>query len=137
MCGMRSQDYGLDVGELLSTQHKNEKAVNRAMFRRVLQNLRFLAHQGLAFRGQRLGTESNFTRLMRLRAFDCPEVLEWINRKTNKYMSAEIQNECLQLMSLNILCKICSSNLKNGFYTIMADECTDVSNKEQFTICSR
>ena len=52
MCGMRSRDYGLDVGELLCTKHKNEKEVNRAMFRRVLQNLRFLAHQGLAFRGQ-------------------------------------------------------------------------------------
>ncbi|XP_062505911.1 zinc finger MYM-type protein 1-like [Corticium candelabrum] len=52
-------------------------------------------------------------------------------------MSAEIQNECLQVMSLNILREICSSMSKNGFYTITADECTDVSNKEQFTICIR
>ena len=71
---------------------------------------------------------------MCLRAFDCPEVVEWINKKTNKYMSAEIQNECLQLMALNIPRESCSSISKNGFYTIMADECTDESNKEQFTI---
>ena len=30
-----------------------------------------------------------------------------------------------------------SDRVTNGFYMIMADECTDVSNKEQFTICLR
>ena len=37
-----------DIGELLSTQHEQEKAQNRAMFRRILQNLCFLARQCLA-----------------------------------------------------------------------------------------
>ena len=40
-------------------------------------------------------------------------------------------------MALHILRNICSDIVKNGFYTIMADECTDVSNKEQFVICIR
>ena len=38
-------------------------------------------------------------------------------------------------MALHILRNICSDIVKNGFYTIMADECTDVSNEEQFVIC--
>lgn len=126
-----------DVGELLNAQHGKEKALNRDMFRRVLQNVRFLARQGLALRGQGDGAESNFIQLMRLRSFDCPEVLEWMDKKTNKYTSPDIQNECLQLMALHILRQVCSSICKNGFYTIMADECTDVANKEQFTICIR
>ena len=36
-----------DVGEKLSTDHEQQKAENRAMFRRILQNVRFLARQGL------------------------------------------------------------------------------------------
>ena len=55
-------------------------------------------------------------------------------KKTNKYISATMQNECLEVMALYIVQKICSDLALNGFYTVMADECTDVSNKEQFTI---
>ena len=57
--------------------------------------------------------------------------------KNNKYTSGDIQNKFLQVMALHILRNICSNLIKNGFYTIMADECTDVSNKEQFVICIR
>ena len=40
-----------DIGELLSHKHSDQKAENRDMFYRILQNLRFLARQGLALRG--------------------------------------------------------------------------------------
>ena len=40
-----------DVGELLSQEHREEKATNRKMFMRALQNIRFLARQGLPLRG--------------------------------------------------------------------------------------
>ena len=115
MCGMRSRDYGLNFGELLSTQHKNYKTVNKTMLRGVLKNLRFLAHQRLAFRGQGPSIDNNFTQLMRLLAFDCPEVLEWINKKTNHYMSAKIQNECLQLIFLNIFRKFAATFRRMAF----------------------
>ena len=71
-----------DVGELLNAQHGKEKAVNRDMFRRILQNIRFLARQGLPLRGHGDDAESNFAQLMRLRAFDCAEVLEFVGKKT-------------------------------------------------------
>ena len=58
-------------------------------------------------------------------------------KKTNKYTSAAMENECLKVMALHIVHKICSDMALNGFYTIMANECTDVSNKEQSTICLR
>ena len=126
-----------DIGELLDESTKNEKALNRAMFKRILQNLCFLSRQGLAFRGHGSGENSNFTQLLQLRAYDCPELLTWLGKKTNKYTSAAIQNECLEAMALHILRQICRDVAINGFYTIMADECTDASNKEQFTICLR
>ena len=73
-----------DVGELLDVASQNEKAVNRAMFKRILQNLCYLARQGLPFRGHSSGDNSNFTQLLQLRAYDCPEILTWMAKKTNK-----------------------------------------------------
>jgi hypothetical protein len=72
-----------DLGGLLNAQHGKEKALNRDIFRRVLQNVRFLARQGLTLRGHGDGAESNFIQLMRLRSFDCPKVLEWMDKTTN------------------------------------------------------
>ena len=40
-----------DIGELLSKKHSDQKAENREVFLRILQNLRFLTRQGLALRG--------------------------------------------------------------------------------------
>ena len=108
------------------------------MLRRIVQNLRFLARQGLALRENGSGLDSNFSQLMLVRAFDCPEVLTWMEKKVSKYVSGEIQNEFLELMTLNnITRQICSDIQKSRYYTIMADECTDTANKEQFSICIR
>ena len=40
-------------------------------------------------------------------------------------------------MALRIICELSSNIHEAGCYTIMADECTNISNKEQFTICIR
>ena len=62
---------------------------------------------------------------------------KWPKKKSGNYTHPEIQNECLQLMSLTILREI-SKNIQNSvYYTIMADEVTDSSNKEQFVVCLR
>ena len=82
-----------DIGERLSLEHEQEKAKNREMFRRILQNVRFLARQGLPLRGHGNGADSNFTQLLRLRSYDCPEMLSWLEKKTDKYISSDIQNE--------------------------------------------
>ena len=60
-----------------------------------------------------------------------------MDKKTNNYMSPVIQNECLQIMCLHILCQVSKCIRNNRFYSIMADECTDSANKEQFTVCIR
>ena len=45
-----------DIGEILSTSHASEKAVNRQCLTKIAQNIRFLARQGLSLHGD--GTES-------------------------------------------------------------------------------
>lgn len=126
-----------DVGELLSEQHQQQKAENRAMFLRILENIRFLARHGLALRGHGDDSDSNFIQLLRLRASDCPAILPWLEKKANNYVSPAIQNECLKMMCLQLLRQVSSCVQKNCFYNIAADQCTDSSNKEQFTLCIR
>ena len=126
-----------DTGEFLDASTQSKMALNRSMFKTILQNLCYLARQSLALRGHGSGDNSNFTQLLQLRAHNCPEILTWMAKKTNKYTSAAMQNECLEVTTLQIVRKICSDVAFNVFYTIMADECTDVSNKEQFMTCLR
>ena len=41
-----------DMGEALSSAQAREKAENRQLLLKIFQNIKFLAHQGLPFRGQ-------------------------------------------------------------------------------------
>ena len=126
-----------DVGEQLSEIHASDKMENRKMLLKILQNLRFLARQCISVRGDNDETESNFCQLLMLRGEDDSNVLRWMEKKANKYTSAVIQNELLEIMALSVLRKISSRISSSSFYSIMADECTDVSNKEQLVLCFR
>ena len=55
-------------------------------------------------------------------------------RVSNKYTSHDIKDEIIGEMAQKILTDIGDSVYDSGFYSIIADECTDCSNKEQFTI---
>lgn len=65
-----------------------------------------------------------------------PKIISRLERKTDKYTSPEIQNEIIKTMALQIHSVIRSLRLA-PFITIMVDETTDVSNKEQVVICFR
>ena len=80
-----------DIGEMLSKKHSDQKAANREVFLRILQNLRFLTRQDLALRGTH-GEEvySNFMQLFYLRGEDCLLIESWLSKKTNNYLSHQI-----------------------------------------------
>ena len=60
-----------------------------------------------------------------------------MNKRTNKYTSHEVQNDLLKVMALNILMSVGARLHDAMFFTIMADETTDASNREQVTIILR
>ena len=126
-----------DVAEMLSREHAEQKKDNRQCLLKILSNLRFLARQGIALRGDGDEKESNFIQLLKLRGNDDPKIEVWLQRKTDKYISHDIQNELLKVMALSILREIAANLSKSSFFSIMADECTDSSNKEQLVICIR
>ena len=122
----------MDILELLDKSHEREKAHNRSIFMLILENIRFLARQGLPLRGDGAEIDSNFIRLLHLRGTD--QIDAWLSKKSNKYTSPDIQNEILKVMALQILRKVSHAISSSHCYSIIADECTDCSNKEQFTI---
>lgn len=126
-----------DVGETLSSIHKQEKQQRRQVLLKILSNVRFLARQALPLRGDGNETDSNFTQLLNLRGEDDPNIKEWMTKKTDKYTSPDIQNEVLRLMALKVMREIASNLHKTPFYAIMADETADCSNREQFVVCLR
>ena len=75
--------------------------------------------------------------LMKLRAEDNAQIISWLEKKTDKYTSPEMQNEILKTMAMQVLRSIVESLRSVPFLTIMVDETTDISNKEQVVICFR
>ena len=67
----------------------------------------------------------------------CGTILTTLSQKTDKYTSPQIQNEILKVFSLRILKSIATSIQETKYFSVMADEVTDSSNKEQFSICFR
>ena len=130
------QKQAKDIGESLSKAHSEEKADNRKQLLSVLQNVRFLARQGLPVRGHD-DTQSNFIQLLKLHGESDASILKWLEKKTDKYTSADMQNEILQVMALSILREVATNIRKDGFFTIMVDETTDESNREQMVIVLR
>ena len=101
----------------------------------VLKAIKFLSHQGLALEGDDNESNSNFCQALKL--FDSDgSITKWLERKQNKYTSPEIQNEVLRIMALKILRGV-ASNIRNGLFALMCDECSDSANKEQLVICLR
>ena len=99
---------------------------NGACLIKIISCLRYLARQGLptstwTWKYQ----ESNFKQLLNCRAEDDPVFSEWLIRKNQNFTIPETQNE----FSARIL--------KRCFHSIMVDETSDASNKEQAVFCVR
>ena len=92
-----------DVSELLSLQLSKERLERRKCFLKLLSNVRFLSRQGLAFRGDGNEHDSNFMQLIHLRSEDNSMLVDWIQQKTDKYTSGEMQNEMIKVMALRVL----------------------------------
>lgn len=123
----------VDVGDMLSRQAATEKQQNRQYLLKVLSSIRFLARQGLPLRGDGDETDSNFQQLLLLRGEDYPPIHEFLR----KYTAPEVQNELLSLMAQQILRNVAKRIQDSVFFTVMVDETTDSSNKEQVVLVFR
>ena len=92
--------------------------------------------QGLPQRGHS-EADGNFQQVLKLKAEEDPNHLEWLTRKENAYMTPDIQNEVIKLMGIEILRDMAEILHISPFLTIMVDETTDILNVEQVAIFIR
>ena len=99
-----------------------------------IESLSYLLRQGLAVRGHK-ETEGNLARLLKLRAIDVPELECWCAEK--KYFSSDILNEQISIIGKSILRTLTHEIRDVQWFSIIADETSDVANQEQFNISIR
>ena len=103
---------------------------------KIIQSLKYLARQSIAIQSDK-EKESNFIQLLKLRSLDDLSLKTWLEKTTeDKYTSHDIQNEVLTIMSHHVLREIVN-DIRPNFFSLLGDEYTDISNKEQLGNCLR
>ena len=124
-----------DVAEMTNKNILDKKRKERKHLLDITRCLRFLARQGIAIQGN--PGNDNFTQLLMLLGSKDPTITSLLDRTRLKYTHNDIQNELLDLMARHVLREKLTEIRQNHFFTIMADEYTDISNKEQLSLCLR
>ena len=118
----------------LNSQHKLELKTRRDSFLILMSSLQYLLRQGLAIRGHE-DMEGNLMQLLLLRAKDNRGLQKFISERC--YLSAEITTELIGLMAKRVRDNLLSEIKKAGMFSLIADETTDISHKEQLCIAIR
>ena len=105
-----------DISEIMSSELAKEKQKNQEMLLVILRAVRFLARQGLAFRGHEQA-EGNLIQLLQMQSETNHDITIWLQRKQDKYLAPECQNEILHLMAHSILRKIITTIHENIYFT--------------------
>ncbi|KAM7283773.1 uncharacterized protein ISCGN_000878, partial [Ixodes scapularis] len=134
----------------LNKQAKEEHESNKAKLRAIVETVLLRGRQDLALRGDKdsgrltleksVKNDGNFRALLRYRANggDCT-LAEHIRTAGNNalYTSPTIQNEIISIIGNLIQDKIVEAVHKAEFFAVLANETSDVSQTEQFSLCAR
>ena len=94
---------------------------------RLLESIQFLARQGLPLRGHKedvADLRGNLYQLLLLRGKECHGLASWL--KDNEYTSPMIVNELINQMGQLVLRNLLSEANCSMWFSILADEATDV-----------
>ena len=126
------KQQGIDVH--LNNQHLATLKVRRDNLLILFSSLKYLLRQGLAVKGHE-EMNGNLMQLLLLRAKSNCALQSFISDK--HYLSNNIINEMIKLMSRTVLQQLLVQIRKAGWFSLIADETTDVSHKEQLCIAIR
>lgn len=124
----------VNIGGILDRAHKEQQQTRQRMLLKQLSSLKYLVRQGLAIRGHDEG-EGNLIQLLKLRCDDDRELQLWLTE--GRYLSPVIVNEQLKLMANQLLRSLLSDVKSVSWFSIMADEATDISHNEQMGVAIR
>ena len=111
----------------------------RQYLRILMESLQFLARQGIALRGNEDGND-NLTQLLYMRSKDHPWIKERLMEKVagvKKYTHHDYQDELLEIMGNQVLRRKLYNINNSKMFSLMSDEYTDISNKQQLSLCTR
>jgi len=131
-----------DIGEQLSEAHAQQKVEYREMLQAILSSIRYLGRQGLALRGwykvDDLGRsselDSNFLQLLKTRGEDKPKLLKRMD-ESQINIQAQIYRMRFSVFMAQSILQVIVSRISGKWFTIMADQTTDLSNIEQMILC--
>ena len=142
-----------DVDEMLHRQLKLEVSENRKIQRSITDTIIFLGRQGLALRGQRDDSQyhrdvgeystrsfGNFIELLNYRVRggdkDLEKHLESYSKNAS-YMLKTTQNNLIECCGQIIKENLSQDIKKSKYYSFIAGEASDMSNKEQISLVLR
>lgn len=140
----------ISIDQQIDSQKKREVEENRKRLVPIVETIRLCGQQNMALRGTQdwgrieLTTpkenDGNFRSLLRYRAKAGDQVLEEHLKSCPKnamYTSAKVQNTLIECFGHLIQRKIVEKVKESKFFSVLADETTDISQKEQFSLCVR
>ena len=126
-----------NLGAMLSKESAIQRKNSSAAILEIFSSVRLLCRQGLPLRYDKAEIDSNLHQLLQEKAQTNTNFAQWLKRKENVHTSADIQNEMIKVMGINILCKISTDIHASPFISVMADETADASNVEQVSVFIR
>lgn len=134
----------------LNQQAKDLFEDSKAKLRAIVETIVLCGRQDLALRGDKdsgrltleepANNDGNFRALLRYRANGGDTVLvDHIQTAANNalYSSPRVQNEIISVIGKQIQDRIVSEVNKTVFFSVLADETSDISQTEQFSLCVR
>ena len=118
------------IDQQLLREVENTRKKHQQSLLKQLSVLHYLLRQGIAIRNDHAGG-SNLSVMLE-------KVLDesaWVTE--GKYQSPECINEMIEIMAHKVLRSLISDVQSHKWYSILADETRDLSNREQMVICLR
>ena len=112
------------IATRLSSQLQENQEQRRKMLLKELSSIRYLARQGLAFRGHK-ESDGNLYQLLKLRACEIDGLELWLSE--GQYLSHDIVNELLEMMAHQLLRGLLQEIIEAKWFALIADETRDIS----------
>ncbi|XP_043222796.1 52 kDa repressor of the inhibitor of the protein kinase-like [Amphibalanus amphitrite] len=146
------KDPKKSIDAVMDTASEREVRRNRAVLTSIIETLKFAVTQNISLRGHRddgridgSGTQpaendGNFKGLLRFRLQSGDEVLKRHLQDGSGnalYTSKTVQNELLDVLRTLVQERVTNKVQKAQVWALMADDTTDISNREQMAVVAR
>ena len=123
------------ITSMVCDAQKKEQAENREAFVEVISTLRGLARGAVAIRGHH-EMDGVLRLMLEEHSLSSPALKKWLQRSEN-FLSHDCQNELVEIMAKMVQRMVVDEIKEAPFFSVIADGTTDVSSREQFSVCLR